>query len=93
MKQFNIMAISFPLIIENEPELRRFIRDIFQEAVKDPASELPVLMSIRRCCKFPGISRDMVKAALLKGEVKLSVIGGKTGIKRNDFINWINKTK
>jgi hypothetical protein len=85
--------IPFPLIIEDEPELRRFIRDIFKEAVKDPSQDLPVLMSIRACCRTPGISRDMVKAALLKGELKFSSIGGKEGIKRNDFINWIINTK
>ncbi|MCL4483781.1 MAG: hypothetical protein M1445_14420 [Bacteroidetes bacterium] len=85
--------VNFPLIIENEPELRRFIRDIFREVVKDPVQDLPALMSIRQCCKQKGISRDMVKTSIDRGELKLSVIGGKTGIKRNDFLNWINKTK
>ena len=83
--------ISFPLIIENEPELRRFIRDIFREVVKDPVSDLPVLLSIRECCKTKGVNYYMVKAALKSGELKYSTLGGKTGIKRADFTNWINK--
>lgn len=82
--------VQFPLIIENEPELKRFIRDIFKEAVKDPVQDLPVFMSERHCCTFIGISRDMVKTAISKGELKLSHMGGKTGIRRKDFLDWIN---
>lgn len=85
--------VHFPLIIEDEPELRRFIRDIFREVVKDPAADLPVLMSQRQCYLHNGVSQKMVTRALVKGELKLSHLGGKVGIKRNDFINWINKTK
>ena len=85
--------MNYPLIIENEPELCRLLRRIFQEVTKDPAADLPVLMSIRACCRINGVSYYMVKAALAKGELKLTNIGGKAGIKRNDFINWINKTK
>ena len=87
------MSLNYPIIIDNEPELCRLIRDIFQQVVKDPASDLPVFMSQRQCYSKDGISKDMVRNAIKKGELKLSVIGGKTGIKRNDFLNWINKTK
>ena len=86
----SIMSLQYPIVIDNEPELCRFIRDIFQQVVKDPYSDLPVFMSQRQCSKVKGISYDMVKSALLKGELKLSVIGGKTGIKRTDFLSWIN---
>jgi hypothetical protein len=85
--------INFPLIIENEPELRRFIRDMFKEAVKDTTEDLPALMSQRQCYQQKGISQQMVTAALKKGELELTTIGGKTGIRRSDFLNWINKTK
>jgi hypothetical protein len=87
------MSFQYPIIIENEPEFCRLVRQIFKEVVKDPVLEYPVLMSIRKCCLVDGVSRDMVKTALNRGELKLSNIGGKTGIKRADFINWTNKTK
>jgi hypothetical protein len=85
--------MNYPLIIENEPELCRLMRKIFIEVTKDTTEDLPVLMSIRACCRVKGVSYDMVKTALNKGELKLSKMGGKTGIKRTDFLNWINKAK
>ena len=85
--------MNYPLIIENEPELCRLMRAIFEEVTKDQTADLPVLMSIRACCRVKGVSYDMVKTALGKGELKLTNIGGKAGIKRSDFLNWINKTK
>jgi hypothetical protein len=32
----------------------------------------------------------MVIAALKRGELKLSPMGGRIGIRRKDFLNWIN---
>ncbi|MCL4484156.1 MAG: hypothetical protein M1445_16370 [Bacteroidetes bacterium] len=85
--------IPFPLIIENEPELRRFIRDIFKEVTKDPYSDLPLYMKKQDCYNYQKIGRRIVDAAITSGDLVVSLIHGKKRIKRDNFLKWINKTK
>lgn len=91
--QSKAMSLQYPIIIDNEPELCRLIRDIFKQAVKDPASELPEFMSRQDCYKHRRIGRRIVDDAISSGALKLTVVERRLRIKRNDFLNWINKTK
>lgn len=82
------MSLQYPIIIDNEPELLRFVRDLINEATKDPYANLPLLMSKQDVYKLVG--RDLADRAIKNGSLKLSFIDGRYCIKKQDFINWIN---
>ena len=87
-------TISFPLIIEDEPQLSRFIYAISKDTAKRTATEMLMqtgqiksMITKAECCRL--VSRRKVEAAITKSELRCVVKGKNILIKREEFEKWM----
>lgn len=82
--------MNFPVVIENEPDLLRTIKSIAKVVASEVApDDIPLFLSLNDCYRLSR-SEVMVKNSIKDGSLKLSVVGGKTVIRKKHFIEWIN---
>lgn len=91
-----ITSIAFPLMIEDETQLSRFVYAISRDTAKRTATEMlrqtgqiKPMMTKAECFRLA--SRRKVEAAILTSKLRFVVKGKNIWIRRDEFEEWMGK--
>jgi hypothetical protein len=86
--------IKFPLVLEDLPQLKRFVRSVTREVFTEvqslnSAPGAKAFMTKQDCYREAG-SRDLVDRAIRNGTLRVRTKEGRRGILRPEFLQWLD---